>query len=272
MANPADNATIRRRAWDLTRANIGRLFLMQLVAVAVPSIASAVLMTIASTAMSASTGLGVILTIVAFITILLFSAALSLGLQSGYLNLIRGGTASVSDVFSRLDSSVKALLLSLLIGLRVWLWMLPGLLIVIIGGSISSGFGAFLAIVGMVLSYALVIPAAFRYCMAFTALADEPDLSVMDAFHKSIEIMDGRKMTYFRLIFVLVLVLMGISLAATLLMNLLGRLALLAILLSLALFAVSIIGSLVIQIASLMFYVECNDGDSDSSFKSSTAP
>lgn len=272
MANLSDNATIRSRAWELTRSNIGRLFLMYLVAGAIPSVTAVILMSIASAAMYASTALGVILMIVAFVTIILCAVALSLGLQSGYLKLIRGGSASVGDVFSRIDCSFKGLLLTLFIGLRIWLWMLPGLVVTTIGASIGNGFGVFLMIVGLILSYALMIPAAFRYCMATTALADHPEMGVMDAFHKSIEIMDGRRMTYFKLIIVLTLILMGFSLAASLLMSLLSRVAILVFLMYLVNMAISLVGSLVIQITSLMFYAECTDGGPDAAPKLSSAP
>ena len=262
MSNLTDNASIRRRAWSLTKEHFGVLFLMMLIVALVPSVASAVLLGLSGLVTSSSAGLGVVLTIVCSLALVLLTTALALGYQNAVLKLIRGNEISVGDVFSRMDCAFKGFLLTLFIGLRMWLWALPGMAVMVIGALFGESTIVFFSLVGAIVIYALMIPAAFRYCMAVPALADNPELGVLDAFNKSKEIMNGRKWTFFKLIFVIVLIIMLAAFALGLLTALLGQRLVLVVILSIASLLLSLAAGLVIEVATLIFYNQLIGGPS----------
>lgn len=270
MQNAVDNATIRDHALGVTRQHWGKILLMTLIATVIPSIVLGVITVIfnallpipvyligsipaAFLSSSLITSFVVYLIVMTVVSALLYPA-LMLGLYSGLLNLIRGQEAGVSAVFSRLGSCLKGFLLSLYIGLRVWLWMLPGLGVSTLGIIIGSSFGTFVSLVGVLLIYVLVIPAAFRYCMALPALADKPELGVLAAFQMSKEIMNGRKWQCFKLIFLYALALVGVMILISILSALLAKVALLIAVLTIVLILALLFFGVLIQVAFLTFY------------------
>lgn len=262
MTNLTDNASIRRRAWDLTRQNFGVLILMTLLVALIPAAAGGILTALTVQVTSASTGLGIALLVLCSLLIILVSVGLALGYQNAVLRLIRGNEISVGDVFSRMNCSWKGFLLALFIGLRVYLWALPGIAVIALGALFGEDVFLFFAIVGLIVVYVCIIMAAFRYCMSTIALADQPELGVLGAFNKSKEIMNGRKWQYFKLIFVIFLILIAISLVLGVVTGLAYQARVLVILLAVASIVIDALVGLVIEVASLIFYNQLVGGPS----------
>ena len=268
--NPITNADIRHHATDIVRQHFGKILPMMLVAAVAPSVIVSLFTAILNAILKPTplrfgpSPFGFYFTppSVSYVVIMLLGVLLSalvypavlLGLYHGILNLIRGADASVADVFSRVGSCLKGFLLSLYVGLRTWLWILPGFVLGILGAALSNSFGVFLMMIGVIAMYALVVPAAFRYCMALPALADQPDLGVLGAFNRGKEIMQGRKWQLFRLLFLYGLLLVGVAVLLSLLMTAVAKSTVLLILMSVvALVAVVLVG-VIILVAMLTFY------------------
>lgn len=277
MQNAVDNATIRSHALQVTKQHWGKIFLMTLIVVIIPSIVLGVITAIFNALLPLPIVLigsvpaallppSLLTSIIAYtIIMLLVSAliypALMLGLFNGLLKLIRGQEASVSAVFSRLGSCLKGFLLSLYIGLRVWLWTLPGLAVTTLGFTIGAEFGTVVSFAGIVLIYVLAIPAAFRYCMSLPALADQPSLGVLGAFNRSKELMDGRKWQYFKLIFLYALIVVGVTILLSILSALLAKVAVLTIVLAIVSLLALLFVSMLVMTASLTFYGALTDSN-----------
>ncbi len=105
------------------------------------------------------------------------SAVLAYGISKFMLMFIRRGDAPVGETFSGITSGGevigRSILLSLLISVFTFLWSL----LFIIPGIIAS----------------------FRYSMAFYILADNEDMTAMDALRASKEMMRGNKWKLFKL-------------------------------------------------------------------------
>ena len=144
----------------------------------------------------------------------LVTPALSLGMNHWTLDRIRGQEEPVSTVFSRLGIFLKGIGLRLLITLKVFLWMLPG--IAVIGLSMfllfradSSSREALLSAAntsvmlvwfGMLLMLVLGIMGYLHYAMADFILADEPEERVVACVRRSREMMNGRRSALFSLL------------------------------------------------------------------------
>lgn len=136
----------------------------------------------------------------------LISPVLTLGLIHATLTLLRGGTATVSTVFSRVGSIIRVIALNIVIGLKVLLWMLPGLAVAVLAiviGILTEKAGVMLALyfVSMMVMTVPMIMAVYRYAMASTFLADEPETGVLTCIRRSKEVMKNRKMQLFTLEF-----------------------------------------------------------------------
>lgn len=274
MQNSVTNATLRSHAQDVVKKNFGKIFLMMLIVAVIPSVVIGVISLIFSLFLPVSLnillsvpasylvqfyGPSIIAMYIAYTVVItivsaLIAPALTLGLYNGILQLIRGEQTGVGVVFSRISSCLKGFLLSLFVGLRIWLWTLPGLGVLTLGLIIGGSFGIVLTIVGFILMYALIIPAAFRYCMSLPALADQPELGVLGSFRKSKEIMQGRKWQYFKLVFFYVLIFVAFIIVLSLLSALLAKAPVLFIPLLIVSLVVFLAISMVIQVASLTFY------------------
>lgn len=162
-----NRAELKQQAKSLIKGKIGALFVVMLVfyvitfaILLIPSIMSASESGIVAT-------LGVLLSIVASFA----SVPLSVGLLLVYLDVAKGEGVEVRRLFDGFSYFVKAIVLSILIGVFTFLWSL----LFIIPGIIKS----------------------FSYSMAFYILAENPDMSPMEALNESKRMMDGHKWEYF---------------------------------------------------------------------------
>ena len=96
---------------------------------------------------------------------------LSLAMCAIYLNLVNGQKPEIGDLFSKFNQLVPALVANLLVALFTALWML----LLIIPGIIKS----------------------ISYSMTFYILAENPELSGIEAINRSKAMMEGHKMEYF---------------------------------------------------------------------------
>ena len=160
------------------------------------------------------------------LVITLVSSGLTLGMTSAMIDLCRGHEdVTIGRVFGHMGQCLKAMGLDLWIGLKVFLWMLPGYAVVmlcaVIGASSDSAeLTALLAFVGVIAIFALVIPAAFRYMLAHHVLADQPDCGVFECVRQSKEMMAGHKWQAFKLVIPVILIMYGVMLAALLVIGL----------------------------------------------------
>lgn len=104
---------------------------------------------------------------------LLISPALGLGCNHYFVQLTRKNDLGFSGLFSRIRLLGKGLWLYLRMAVQIFLW---SLLLVVPG-----------------------IIAAVRYSMAPYYLAENPDISVQEAFNRSKASMEGRKLSFFSL-------------------------------------------------------------------------
>ena len=154
--NPITNADIRHHAMDVVKRHFVKIFLMMLAAAAAPSVIVGLFITVMN-ALFKPTPLAfgispfgfyftppstsyVVILLLGLILFALVYPAVMLGQYHGMLNLVRGMDAGISDIFSRLGSCLKGFLLFLYVGLRTWLWILPGFLLILIGVALSTGF------------------------------------------------------------------------------------------------------------------------------------
>lgn len=133
---------------------------------------------------------------------LLLGPALTLGFDHTLLKALRREEISYSTVLARLPIFLKAIGLTLMIALRIFLWMLPGLAVTFAGGLaviFSEIAGIVLLLAGLVVYIVLMTRAMYRYRLATYVMADAPDTGINAAIRRSSEIMKGRKMELFSL-------------------------------------------------------------------------
>lgn len=179
----ANNTQIRSRATSTVRSQFGPIVLLKMAQGAVLSL------------------------------LLLFSSLISAPLKAGYthglLELVRGKDLKVNVVFSRFRHILAAILLPTWTALKTVAWVLPGLLIAIVGLIVSAtggedflvAVGGIIAAVGGIMCAVWGIQAHYRYKMARIAFADNPDLDVYNAVEYSKRMMEGRKFQLFCLTF-----------------------------------------------------------------------
>lgn len=128
---------------------------------------------------------------------------LQLGLMAAILNMLRGTAPEVSMAFSRLGSFVKSVLLSLLVGLKVLLWALPGMAAMILGSVITLTTGEsaamLLMLAGTIAMAVMMVRATYSYAMSTLILADEPKEKVFACVRRSKAIMAGKRGQLFSL-------------------------------------------------------------------------
>ncbi len=112
--------------------------------------------------------------IVGYIASLVITPVMLLGITMIYLSLIDGKSPDLGDIFQGFKYFDKAFLLQLLMGLFIFLWSL----LFIIPGIIKS----------------------ISYSMSFYILAEDPDISALEALNESKRLMDGHKMDFFVLL------------------------------------------------------------------------
>lgn len=139
------------------------------------------------------------ITIVSLIVALVIGGAVTLGQTHYFINLVAHRPSGYKDVFSRFGIWHKGIWMSIVIGVRVALWALLGVLPATLlcgawlmghtpeyqGMMIMAGFIGLSSIPGVIASY--------RYAMTCYVLAEFPELSVKDAIKESKRLMDGNK-------------------------------------------------------------------------------
>lgn len=205
----------------------------------------------------------------------LISSPLKVGYIHGLVELVRGNNAKVNVVFSRVRNFLACILLPIWKGLKMLVWVLPGLLIAMVGGclainpgeEIMTAIGGIIGLAGIVTSIVMVIRAYFSYRMAHLAFADNPELDVYDAVEYSKKMMDGRKFHLFCLtipyLLYMILIIVADALltfvAAQLLSSLPGLMMAISLLASLAAIAGIIYISLLSELAVVCFYEDNHD-------------
>lgn len=137
----------------------------------------------------------------ALVTMLL-GPVLTLGYNHTLLKTLRREEITYTTVLVRLPLFLKAIGLNLMIFLRVFLWMLPGWALSLLGAVImvfEANIGILVMVAAMVLMFVLMIRAMYRYRLATFVMADAPETGVNAAIRRSKEIMKGRKMELFSL-------------------------------------------------------------------------
>ncbi len=122
---------------------------------------------------------------------LVLTPVLTLGCNFYFIRRLQKDELGLRGLFSRMGSFGKALLLYLLIYVKTFLW---SLLLIVPG-----------------------LMAALRYSLAPFYLAEDPQISVLEALRKSKETMQGKKMTLFMLDASFLIWLLGAMLMETLL-------------------------------------------------------
>lgn len=252
------NPQIRANTAAVVKNNIGRLILMTLALAGVAVGAMLALGLVMSLCMNIHEALGAIVSIVGVIAIYFVMIGLSLGYTNGLIQMANGLTPAVSVIFSRISKGLPGLGLSLWIGLKVWLWTLPGMGVAFLGTLFGSEVGAIISIIGMILAYVLMIPAAFRYAMSTYYFAENPDNGVFNSVAMSITMMDGRKMQLFCLSIPYILIMIATSVGMSLLTMLFSGMgsfgAILMLLLSVGVIVADIYVSLLMSMAYVCFY------------------
>ena len=140
---------------------------------------------------------------------LLVTPCLALGMYKWLMDLVRGQEQPVGSVFCRMRLFFKAIGLQLLIILKVFLWMLPGIaamtaLLWPLAGAVTAE--AQMAIleraqgVSFPLMLLMAVPgvmAALRYALAEYIMADKPESGILFSIRRSKELMKDRKKNLF---------------------------------------------------------------------------
>ncbi len=129
--------------------------------------------------------------------VLIVSPVLTLGMINALLHALRRQEFTAAIALSRVRYVLKALGLELLIAVKLFAWMLPGLALMIISVFLPKALMALTMVVGMIVMIVLGVMAGYRYAMAMFVLADEPDAGVLGCIRRSCEVMRRRKMELF---------------------------------------------------------------------------
>ena len=240
-----ENVYTRAHAKDLTKKHFWKLLGMTAVAFGIPVAMMTAVTTLTTSLAATQPVLHRLVTLVLSLAVSLGTCGLGLGLVKAMIDLARGDEhLTVGMVFQRMGYTLKAFGLSLWVGLKTFLWMLPGYLVmissvfVVVGtvdpttGAIpesAAGTMALLMFGGMLLMFILGIPAAYRYLMSTYILADNPETGVFQSVRESKAMMKGHKWQCFKLIvpvfLVMLVVMLVVSIALTAAAALLGTTA-----------------------------------------------
>lgn len=151
--------------------------------------------------------LGTILSFVATAVIMVPTV----GVLSGVLGYFRGKPLTFDCISSMLSHAWKIVCLYFWQMLFIYGWMLPGVVLMLIGvpmlpfelWSARSEtiilIGVLLVVAGLVLMLAMMIPAVFSYAMSNSILIDDPATPVRDILKKSKTMMHGYRWHYFKM-------------------------------------------------------------------------
>lgn len=258
-----NNPQIRSHAISVVNGNIGRLILMTLAMAGMMVVFVLAAGLVATLGTSINETLGMILSIIAVIVVFFLMIGLSLGYTNGLIEMARGIKPSVRVIFSRMSNGLAGFGLSLWVGLKTWLWMLPGLALTVVGSLIANAIDSpelagIVSIIGMILAYALMIPAAFRYAMSTYFFADNPNNGVFNSVGLSKDMMQGRKWQLFKLLIPFVLIAFAVAFAVGLVAGLLTSIGEVGAILSLILMVAVYVGAIYLgsltSMAQVCFY------------------
>ena len=156
---------------------------------------------------------------------LLLGPALTLGFNHTLLKALRKEEITYLSVLARLPIFFKAIGLTVMTALRIFLWLLPGWALSLLGAVLAvyvPTLGMLVMAAAMVLMFALMIRAMYRYRLAAYILADAPEMGINAALRRSKEIMKGRKMELFSLELSFIGWRLLVSFGQTLLLGMLG--------------------------------------------------
>ncbi len=124
---------------------------------------------------------------------------LTLGLINALLHALRKKEFTALIALSRMKYILKALGLMLLVALKVFLWMLPGLCVTLAALFVDPNMATLLMLVGAVAMIVMGVMAGYRYAMAVYVLADDPTTKLRQCVRRSCEVMHKRKFELFSL-------------------------------------------------------------------------
>ncbi|MBP3452257.1 MAG: DUF975 family protein [Clostridia bacterium] len=161
----------------------------------------------------------------------IISPFLTLGLLNYFFKLLRGeADAPISTVFSRRNCFFKAIGLNLMVFLRTFLWMLPGLVLEVLALVAVTALSESLSMLAILLMYAgpvtmlvLGIRAALHYAMADRVMAETPSKGINQCIRESVAIMSQRKLLLFSLEISFFLWQIGLTLLESLLLGMVGN-------------------------------------------------
>jgi len=124
---------------------------------------------------------------------------LNLGMHTYALKLLRGEEGRLADILSRLPIFFKALGLSIMVQLRIYLWTMLGVAVYMFIAFfvLPTGNAQMYRSMLMALAFPAMLPgmiAAFRYMMAEYAMANEPSCGIREAIRISKRLTHKRKL------------------------------------------------------------------------------
>lgn len=131
--------------------------------------------------------------------VMIASPVLMLGMINAMLHALRKKEFTAGIALSRARYLFKALGLELLIAVKLFVWMLPGTLLMVLSLFLPPTLTALVAIVGLVATIVMGVRAGYSYSLSVFVLADEPQTRVRDCIRRSREVMQGRRMEMFSL-------------------------------------------------------------------------
>lgn len=124
---------------------------------------------------------------------------LTLGMINALLHALRKKEFTAVIVISRLRYILKAVGLMLFVGLKVFLWMLPGMAVALLAMFLPASVSTILLILGAVGMIVPGVMAGYRYALSVYVMADEPATSIRACVRRSCEVMKHRKFELFSL-------------------------------------------------------------------------
>ena len=167
----------------------------------------------------------IIFNLVYIVVTALVSAGLSFGRIQQFLSAARGDRPKPLRIFGGMKHCLKTWGVQLLCGLKLTLWMLPGIAVMLLGSYLTTcqqpDVGNLIIIIGIVLMLVLGARALLRYGMAVYLLADDPTRGVRECVKTSKAMLKGRLWQYFKVDMPVFFKMLGVSMLAGLLFTVL---------------------------------------------------
>lgn len=131
--------------------------------------------------------------------VLIASPVLTLGMINALLHVLRKKEFTAGIVLSRVKYLLKALGLELLIAWKLFVWMLPGVMLMSASLFLPRTLMTLTMIVGLAALVIMGVRAGYSYALSVFVLADEPETRIRDCIRRSRNVMQGRRMEMFSL-------------------------------------------------------------------------